>query len=69
MLIGLHLSYFQYLKKKDININHNPIKPKYLGDLVKLILENKISGKIAKDVFEEMFNSKKSPNQIVDQKA
>tara|TARA_B110000438_G_scaffold302743_1_gene361420 strand:+ start:1660 stop:3126 length:1467 start_codon:yes stop_codon:yes gene_type:complete len=59
---------FSILKKNDIKINHNPIKPKYLGDLVNLILSNKISGKIAKDVFEEMFKSKQSPNQIVEQK-
>ena len=39
-----------------------------LGQLILLIKSNKISGKIAKDVFEEMFISKKSPNSIVESK-
>ena len=33
-----------------------------------LITTNQISGKIAKDVFEEMFFSKKSPNDIIKEK-
>jgi aspartyl-tRNA(Asn)/glutamyl-tRNA(Gln) amidotransferase subunit B len=56
---------FSILNKNEINISKSPISPDYLGKLVLMITENKISGKIAKDVFEEMFNSSKSPDEIV----
>ena len=58
---------FSILKKNDMSINENPIKSEYLGELIELILTNKISGKIAKDVFEDMFKTKQSPNQLVEQ--
>ena len=53
----------------DVNIKKSPISPDYLGQLILLIISDKISGKIAKNVFEEMFNSKKSPNEIVKEKS
>jgi aspartyl-tRNA(Asn)/glutamyl-tRNA(Gln) amidotransferase subunit B len=59
---------FSILKKKNINITNNPISADFLGQLVLLIISDKISGKIAKDVFEEMFNDKKSPNEIIEKK-
>ena len=58
---------FSILKKNDMSIKENPIKSEYLGELIELILTNKISGKIAKDVFEDMFKTKQSPNQLVEQ--
>ncbi len=36
--------------------------------LVKLIIEDIISGKIAKEVLVEMFNTKQDPEKIIDQK-
>jgi len=59
---------FSILKKNEISINNSPISADYLGQLVLLITTDKISGKIAKDVFEEMFNNKNSPNEIVEKK-
>ena len=59
---------FSILKKNEINIIDSPISANHLGELVLLINAEKISGKIAKDVFEEMFNEKKSPNEIVKEK-
>ena len=59
---------FSILKKNDINILKSPITPENLGQLIALITSNKISGKIAKDVFEKMFSSKKSPIDIVEEK-
>ena len=59
---------FAYLKKNNVNIKNSPIKPIDLGNLIELIISNKISGKIAKDVFEEMFNTSKSPDEIVNEK-
>ena len=59
---------FSILKKNEINISESPISPNYLGELVLLIATDKISGKIAKDIFEEMFKTKSSPNKIVKEK-
>ncbi len=59
---------FSLLKENNIDIDNSPINPKYLGKLVKLIKENIISGKIAKDVLIEMFNSKQDPEIIIKNK-
>ncbi len=59
---------FSLLNKNEISIQESPITADNLGRLVKLILSDKISGKIAKDIFEEMFNSKKNPEEIVEEK-
>ena len=59
---------FSLLNKNNIELSNSPISPKNLGQLVKLISTNEISGKIAKDVLEEMFSSKKSAREIVDDK-
>ena len=54
--------------KNNFELNNSPVSPKDLGQLVKLISSNEISGKIAKDVLEEMFDSGKSAREIVDEK-
>ena len=59
---------FAILKKNNIDISKSPISSDNLGKLIKLIISAQISGKIAKDVFEEMFFSKESPERIVQQK-
>ena len=59
---------FSILKKNEILIDDSPISADRLGQLVKLITTDRISGKIAKDVFDEMFISKKAPNDIVIEK-
>ena len=59
---------FSLLNKNDLELINSPVSPKNLGQLVKLISTNEISGKIAKDVLEEMFSSKKSAREIVDDK-
>ena len=56
---------FAILKKNNLEINNSPVSPKNLGKLVKLIIYDKISGKIAKDVLEAMFTNKDSPENIV----
>jgi aspartyl-tRNA(Asn)/glutamyl-tRNA(Gln) amidotransferase subunit B len=45
-----------------------PCPPEHLGALVRLINEGKISGKIAKTVFEEMRESGKAPEMIIAEK-
>ena len=49
-------------------ITESPVSADQLGQLVGLISDNTISGKIAKDVFAEMFTSGKDPGTIVDEK-
>ena len=59
---------FSLLNKNNLSLDNSPVSPKNLGQLIKLISTNEISGKIAKDVLEEMFTSGKNPKQIVDEK-
>ncbi|MDC3017043.1 Asp-tRNA(Asn)/Glu-tRNA(Gln) amidotransferase subunit GatB [Pelagibacteraceae bacterium] len=58
---------FSLLNKNNIELINSPVSPKKLGELVKLISINEISGKIAKDVLEDMFSSGKTARQIVDE--
>jgi aspartyl-tRNA(Asn)/glutamyl-tRNA(Gln) amidotransferase subunit B len=53
------------VNKENISISEFTIDPKRIGGLVKLIVDGKISGKIAKDVFEKMLTTPKSPEEIV----
>jgi aspartyl-tRNA(Asn)/glutamyl-tRNA(Gln) amidotransferase subunit B len=53
------------LNANNQSIDESPIRPKDLADLLKLIEKGTISGKIAKQVFETMFDSGKSPDTIV----
>jgi aspartyl-tRNA(Asn)/glutamyl-tRNA(Gln) amidotransferase subunit B len=50
------------------SISESPVSAQALGDLVGLISDNTISGRIAKDVFAEMFETGKSAGQIVEEK-
>ena len=59
---------FGALKKENISLSNSPISPENLGQLIALISDGIISGKIAKDVFAEMMISTKSPSDIVKDK-
>ncbi len=48
-----------------ISIEEFPVPPENLGKLVGLISKGTISGKIAKDVFEEMLSTRQTPEEIV----
>ncbi|MBI1977423.1 MAG: Asp-tRNA(Asn)/Glu-tRNA(Gln) amidotransferase subunit GatB, partial [Candidatus Omnitrophica bacterium] len=56
------------LNAKKISIEESPVTPKNLAGLIRLIEQNTISGKIAKDVLPEMFESGKSAEAIVKEK-
>lgn len=56
------------LKKDDKEITDCPVTPQYLVDMLKMIESKTISGKIAKTVFEEMYTSGTSPEEIVNKK-
>jgi aspartyl-tRNA(Asn)/glutamyl-tRNA(Gln) amidotransferase subunit B len=51
-----------------IDIARFPVKPGDLAEMINLIADNTISGKIAKDVFEEMLKTQESPKAIVHRK-
>jgi len=59
---------FSLLNRSNIELSNSPVTPKNLGQLVKSILKNEISGKIGKDVLEKMFTSSKPPQEIIKEK-
>ena len=56
------------LNKNSKDLAESPISAEQLGGLIDLISDNTISGKIAKDVFAEMFESGKDAAAIVEEK-
>lgn len=59
---------FGALNKRGLDIADSPVSAKDLGELVGLIEDETISTKIAKDVFEDMLETSKSPGDIVEEK-
>lgn len=56
------------LNEKDLSIRDFPISPQRLAGMIRLIDNGTISGKIAKEVFEEMLVSPDDPHVIVERK-
>jgi aspartyl-tRNA(Asn)/glutamyl-tRNA(Gln) amidotransferase subunit B len=56
------------VSERKIGIDEFPIAPSRLASMIQLIHDGTISGKIAKDVFEEMLSSPDDPRTIVEQK-
>lgn len=56
------------LNEENREIADCPLKPSQLADMLKLIDKGTISGKIAKTVFEEMYRSGKSAEEIIKEK-
>jgi len=59
---------FGVLKVQGKKITESPVSATNLGELVSLIVDETISGKIAKDVFEIMIETGNSPAKIVEEK-
>lgn len=59
---------FGLLNKAGKSISESPVSAEALGGLIDLISDNTISGRIAKDVFAEMFASGKAAKDIVEEK-
>jgi len=59
---------FGALNKSGKSLENCPISPEKLGELVDLISDGTISGRIAKDVFADMFETGKGAAAIVDEK-
>jgi aspartyl-tRNA(Asn)/glutamyl-tRNA(Gln) amidotransferase subunit B len=49
-----------------VRVAHCPVTPTHLAELIRLIDDGAISGKIAKDVFERMWTSGEAPRTIVE---
>ena len=60
--------FFRRLNADDLEIVDSPVSADGLGGLLDLIADGTISGKIAKDVFDEMFDSGKAAVDIVEEK-
>ncbi|MBO8158731.1 Asp-tRNA(Asn)/Glu-tRNA(Gln) amidotransferase subunit GatB [Thermosyntropha sp.] len=58
----------KYLNQNNMEINEIKFKPAHLVAMLKLIDNGTISGKMAKTVFEEMFNTGKEPEVIIKEK-
>jgi aspartyl-tRNA(Asn)/glutamyl-tRNA(Gln) amidotransferase subunit B len=59
---------FAALNKIGKSIKESPISSKNLSNLIQLIKNNTISGRIAKEVFELMINDNRDPKVIVEEK-
>lgn len=57
-----------YLNTEGLEIDETAVTPKHLAELLKLIDKGVISGKIAKEIFPEMFETGKLPQVIVEEK-
>lgn len=60
--------FFGALNKEGLEIAQSPVSATSLGELIKLVENETISGKMAKSVFEEMFATGKAPGVIVSEK-
>ncbi|HEX7539096.1 MAG TPA: Asp-tRNA(Asn)/Glu-tRNA(Gln) amidotransferase subunit GatB [Syntrophales bacterium] len=58
----------RYLNEQKRDIKESPVSPDHVAQMINLIEDGTISGKIAKEVFEEMYKSSKKPTDIVKEK-
>jgi aspartyl-tRNA(Asn)/glutamyl-tRNA(Gln) amidotransferase subunit B len=58
---------FGAMNRDSKSIDDLPFEPQHLANLVDLIIDNTISGKIAKDVFSKMWETGKAPAQLIDE--
>lgn len=56
------------LNEEQKSIINSPIQPKDLGQLIVLIDKGTISGKMAKSVFQDMWSTQKTPEEIIKEK-
>jgi aspartyl-tRNA(Asn)/glutamyl-tRNA(Gln) amidotransferase subunit B len=57
-----------HLNRTGLDIEECAVTPKHLAEMLKMIEENIISSKIAKEVFAEMFETGKLPQVIVEER-
>ncbi len=59
---------FGMLNKRGLGIDESPISAEALAGLIRLVMDNTLSTKIARDVFAEMVETGKAAAQIVEEK-
>ena len=59
---------FGALNRSDTDIGESPVSAAHLGKLVDLIGDGTVSNRLAKDVFEIMFDTRDDPEKIVEEK-
>ena len=59
---------FSVLNKKNLTINESPVSYDKLGELIDNIESGKVSNRLAKDIFEEMCETGRSPSDIISEK-
>ena len=59
---------FSILNKKNLTIDESPVSHSKLGELIDNIESGKVSNRLAKDIFEEMCETGKSPSDIISEK-
>ena len=58
----------RFLNEEKRDIKECPILPQSLAEMIKLIEDGTISGKMAKDIIEEMYSTGKPPKTIIEEK-
>ncbi len=56
---------FRYLNVRGLEPEDNPLTPRHLADLITMVEQATISGKIAKAIFDRMCDTKELPEEIV----
>ena len=59
---------FSILNKKNLTIDESPVSYDKLGELIDNIESGKVSNRLAKDIFDEMCETGKSPSDIISEK-
>jgi aspartyl-tRNA(Asn)/glutamyl-tRNA(Gln) amidotransferase subunit B len=60
--------FLRELKRDEREIDQCPVTPPHLAEMLSMVKNGTISGKIAKDVFEEMYRTGEEPGKIVKDK-
>merc|ERR1711965_250777 len=59
---------FGRLNKDDLDIRNSPVSPTQLGEIIDLIKNGEINGKIAKELFEIVYSDGGKPSEIVNKR-
>ena len=57
-----------FVKKDDLDITRSPVSPAQLGEIIDLIKDGEINGKIAKELFEIVYIEGGPPSKIVNER-
>ena len=60
--------FLRFLNEEKRDIKDAPVQPEAIAEMINLIEDGTISGKIAKEVFEDMYRTGKGPRDIIKEK-